>query len=51
MGKIAGVGVALALATFGSEASAQCVTVDPIIVPDVRIDPLDAAGAAKFFSL
>jgi hypothetical protein len=32
---------------FGTAASAQCVTVDPVIVPAVRIDPLDAAGSAQ----
>lgn len=45
--RIAVAGTVLTLAAFASEASAQCVTVDPIIVPDVRIDPLDAAGAAQ----
>jgi hypothetical protein len=32
---------------FGTSLSAQCVTVDPVIVPAVRIDPLDAAGPAQ----
>lgn len=32
---------------FGSSVAAQCVTVDPVIVPDLRIDPLDATGAAQ----
>ncbi len=32
---------------FGAAAAAQCVTVDPLIVPDVRFDPLDATGAAQ----
>jgi hypothetical protein len=40
----------LALATalaVATPASAQCVTADPVIVPAVRIDPLDTAGAAQ----
>ncbi len=32
---------------FGTSVSAQCVTVDPVIVPAVRVDPLDATGAAQ----
>lgn len=32
---------------FGTSLSAQCVTIDPVIVPAVRIDPLDAAGSAQ----
>lgn len=40
--------VTLPLAAISLPAAAQCVTVDPVIVPDVRIDPLDAAGAAQF---
>ena len=32
---------------FATSASAQCVTVDPVIVPAVRVDPLDATGAAQ----
>jgi len=41
--------VAAAVSTFafGTSARAQCVTVDPLIVPDVRFDPLDATGAAQ----
>ena len=39
--------VALPLTAIGTPAAAQCVTVDPVIVPDVRVDPLDAAGAAQ----
>jgi hypothetical protein len=35
---------ALALA---APLHAQCVTVDPVIVPAVRVDPLDTAGAAQ----
>lgn len=27
--------------------SAQCMTVDPAVVPDIRIDPLDATGVAQ----
>lgn len=40
----------LALATsfaFAAPVQAQCVTVDPVIVPAVRVDPLDTAGAAQ----
>ena len=32
---------------FGTSVGAQCVTVDPVIVPAVRVDPLDATGAAQ----
>src|SRR5438128_857373 len=32
---------------FGSSVAAQCMTVDPVIVPAVRVDPLDATGAAQ----
>lgn len=39
--------VALPLAAFGTTAAAQCVTVDPVIIADVRVDPLDATGAAQ----
>ncbi len=28
-------------------AGAQCVTVDPAVVPNIRVDPLDASGAAQ----
>lgn len=31
----------------GTAAAAQCVSVDPVIVPDIRVDPLDAAGPAQ----
>lgn len=31
---------------FGTSLAAQCVTVDPV-VPAVRVDPLDATGAAQ----
>ena len=37
---------ATTLLTAGS-ATAQCVTVDPVLVPDIRVDPLDAAGPAE----
>jgi len=40
-------GLAMGLALMGTDAAAQCVSVDPVIVPDVRIDPLDTAGAAQ----
>jgi len=33
--------------TMASMASAQCVSVDPVVVPQVRIDPLDAAGPGE----
>lgn len=39
--------IALAAAAAAPSAYAQCVTVDPVIVPEVRLDPLDAAGAAQ----
>jgi hypothetical protein len=32
---------------FGAPAAAQCVTVDPVIVPALRVDPLDTTGAAQ----
>ena len=32
---------------FAAPVAAQCVTVDPVIVPAVRVDPLDATGAAQ----
>lgn len=28
-------------------AWAQCATIDPVVVPEVRLDPMDAAGAAE----
>lgn len=28
-------------------AAAQCVTVDSVVVPEIRVDPLDAAGPAE----
>lgn len=40
----AAVGVSMLLA---GAASAQCVNIDPVVVPDVRIDPLDAAGPGE----
>ncbi|WP_144037774.1 hypothetical protein [Sphingopyxis sp. KK2] len=37
-----------ALATMvTTAAAAQCVTVDPAVAPNIRVDPLDAAGAAQ----
>lgn len=39
--------IAMSAASFASPALAQCVTVDPTVVPDLRVDPLDAAGAAQ----
>lgn len=35
----------VALFVVAPKAAAQCVTVDPVIIPQVRIDPLDASGA------
>jgi hypothetical protein len=32
---------------FGTSVAAQCVTVDPVVVPALRVDPLDATGAAQ----
>jgi hypothetical protein len=32
---------------WSGTAMAQCATVDPMAVPDMRIDPLDTAGAAQ----
>jgi len=31
----------------GAPLAAQCVSMDPVIVPDIRVDPLDATGAAQ----
>lgn len=33
-------------ALLASVASAQCVTVDSVVVPQIRVDPLDATGTA-----
>jgi hypothetical protein len=41
-----GIAVASSLA-FSTSLAAQCVTVDPVIVPAVRVDPLDTTGAAQ----
>lgn len=38
---------ACAAACFASPALAQCVTVDPVIIPQIRLDPLDASGASE----
>lgn len=40
-------GAVVGLALFSTGAAAQCVSVDPVMVPDIRIDPLDATGAAQ----
>jgi hypothetical protein len=32
---------------FSMPLAAQCVTVDPVIVPALRVDPLDTTGAAQ----
>ena len=38
----------LGAAIFAAPAAwAQCVTIDPVVVPQVRLDPMDAAGAAE----
>jgi len=39
--------LAAAPAAFCAPAAAQCVTIDPVVVPDLRIDPLDATGPAQ----
>lgn len=36
-----------AVAVASTSAYAQCVTVDPVIVPQVRADPLDAGASAE----
>lgn len=38
---------ASAVTALATAASAQCVTVDPVLVPQVRVDPLDATGPAE----
>ena len=45
-GMIALIAVAAASSASGA-ALAQCATVDPVIVPQVRVDPLDAGGPAE----
>lgn len=48
MRKTAASVIAFATVSLGAPiAAAQCVTVDPVIVPQVRVDPLDASGAAE----
>ena len=38
----------LGAAIFAAPAAwAQCVTIDPVVVPQVRLDPMDAAGAGE----
>lgn len=42
----------IALITFAASAAssaawAQCATVDPVLVPQIRLDPLDAAGPGQ----
>lgn len=39
--------VATSLLATAPSALAQCVTVDPVVIPQVRIDPLDASGTAE----
>lgn len=34
-------------AMYPAAAAAQCVTVDPAVTPNIRVDPLDASGAAQ----
>lgn len=36
-----------AAALVAPAAWAQCATVDPVVVPEVRLDPMDASGAAE----
>lgn len=38
---------ATAASSFAGAAFAQCATVDPVVVPQIRVDPLDAAGPAE----
>lgn len=38
---------ALALGAVATSAAAQCATVEPVIAPQIRVDPLDAAGPAE----
>ena len=38
---------ATAASSFSGVAFAQCAAVDPVIVPQIRVDPLDAAGPAE----
>ncbi|MDO9337898.1 MAG: hypothetical protein EON95_08345 [Caulobacteraceae bacterium] len=45
-GMIALIAVSAAASASGT-AFAQCATVDPVIVPQVRVDPLDAGGPAE----
>lgn len=38
----------IAVSVFTAPAAwAQCATIDPVVVPEVRLDPMDAAGAAE----
>ncbi len=46
MGQTAGA-AAIASIVLAGAAAAQCVNVDAVIVPEVRIDPLDAAGPGE----
>lgn len=45
-GLIALIGVSAAMSASGA-AFAQCATIDPVIVPQLRVDPLDAGGPAE----
>lgn len=38
----------IALAAFAHTATASCVIVEPVLTPQVLLDPLDASGAAEF---
>ena len=38
---------ATAASSFSGAAFAQCAAVDPVVVPQIRVDPLDAAGPAE----
>lgn len=39
--------IAVAASFLPGVAFAQCATVDPVVVPQVRVDPLDAAGPGE----
>ena len=38
---------ATAASSLSGVAFAQCAAVDPVVVPQIRVDPLDAAGPAE----
>jgi hypothetical protein len=41
------IATAASFLAFCPAVAAQCVTVDPVLVPALRVDPLDTAGAAQ----